>query len=115
MKIRKSKTCSLEITHDIIKGKWKLIIIWTLQETKSLSELSKEINGISQKMLLQHLHELQEYGIVDKKKYPGYPLKVEYFLKERGLRLLKAVNIFQMIGVDIETEWTARNAIPTNK
>ncbi len=44
----------------------------------------KSITGISQKMLLEQLHEMQEFGLVDKKTYEGYPLKVEYFLTERG-------------------------------
>jgi DNA-binding HxlR family transcriptional regulator len=104
MKIRKNITCPLELTHDIIKGKWKPIIIWNLKEKKSLSSLEKSINGISQKMLLEHLKELTEFKIVDKKTFPGYPLKVEYFLTERGRELLDAIVILQRIGTSIQTE-----------
>ncbi|MEG1135752.1 MAG: transcriptional regulator, partial [Anaerovoracaceae bacterium] len=28
MLIRKEYTCPLELTHDMIKGKWKTIILW---------------------------------------------------------------------------------------
>ena len=104
MKIRKEITCPLELTHDIIKGKWKPIIIWNLKEIKSLSELERSINGISQKMLLEHLNELLEFKIVAKKTFDGYPLKVEYFLTERGNELLKAIIILQEIGVNIQKE-----------
>lgn len=104
MKIRKSITCPLELTHDIIKGKWKPIIIWNLKSNKSLSDLEKSINGISQKMLLEHLKELMTFNIIDKISYPGYPLKVEYFLTDRGKELLNAIIILQKIGTDIQIE-----------
>lgn len=102
MKIRKEYTCPLEIAHDILKGKWKPIIIFQLRDgTHSLSELQKSISGINQKMLLEQLKELREFGIVDKKTYPGYPLHVEYFLTEKqGTKALEAVKIMQEIGLD---------------
>jgi DNA-binding HxlR family transcriptional regulator len=104
MKIRKDITCPLELTHDIIKGKWKPIIIWNLKENRSLSSLEKSINGISQKMLLEHLSELMEFKIVDKISFEGYPLKVEYYLTERGRELLDAIVILQKIGTNIQEE-----------
>jgi DNA-binding HxlR family transcriptional regulator len=104
MKIRKNITCPLELTHDIIKGKWKPIIIWNLKETKSLSALEKNIHGISQKMLLEHLKDLMAFNIVDKTTYPGYPLKVDYFLTERGHELVTAIEILQRIGVSIQKD-----------
>jgi DNA-binding HxlR family transcriptional regulator len=104
MKIRKTITCPLELTHDIIKGKWKPIIIWNLKDNKSLSDLEKSINGINQKMLLEHLKELIEFKIVDKNSFPGYPLRVEYHLTDRGRELLDAISILQRIGKDIKME-----------
>ncbi|WP_196590852.1 winged helix-turn-helix transcriptional regulator [Pectinatus frisingensis] len=106
MKIRKNYTCPLEIIHDIIKGKWKPIIIFKLKNnSKSLSELKKSIAGISQKMLLEQLKELQKFKIVDKSSSKGYPLHVEYFLtKNKGTRLLQAFEIMQDIGIDYMLE-----------
>jgi len=104
MKIRKEITCPLELTHDIIKGKWKPILIWNLKENKSLSSLEKSIKGISQKMLLEHLKELIEFKIVDKISFDGYPLKVEYYLTERGKDLLNAIVILQKIGTNTQNE-----------
>ena len=43
--------------------------------------------------------ELQEFGIVDKTSFVGYPFHVEYFLTDRGTKLLEAVLIMQEIGV----------------
>lgn len=84
MKIRDDHTCPLELVHDMIKGKWKPIILWRLRlEATSLSKLEQDIERITQKMLLEHLKELMEYCLVDKKSHSGYPLHVEYFLTEQ--------------------------------
>jgi DNA-binding HxlR family transcriptional regulator len=102
MKLRHQFTCPLELVHDMIKGKWKPIILWRLRLGKtSLSKLEKDIESISQKMLLEHLKELIEFGFVDKKTYEGYPLHVDYFLtKPHGERILEALKIMQQIGID---------------
>ena len=70
MKIRDVYTCPLELTHDMIKGKWKPIILWRLRlGPTSLSKLERDIDGITQKMLLEHLKELTELGFVAKHVY----------------------------------------------
>lgn len=106
MKLREEYTCPLELTHDMIKGKWKSIILWRLRiGPTSLSKLEKEINGINQKMLLEQLKELIEFGLVDKKTYEGYPLKVEYSLTPiRGKKMLDALSIMQDIGINFMLE-----------
>lgn len=113
MKIRSDYTCPLEITHDIIKGKWKPIILWQLSKHQacSLSQLKRDIHGISEKMLLQQLNELLAYDIIGKNRFPGYPLKVAYYLEKRGKRLFEAITIMQEVGVDILTP----TSIPTKK
>ncbi len=105
MKMRQEYTCPLEIVHDIVKGKWKTIIVFQLRKgNKTLSELERGIEGISQKMLLQQLKELREFNVIDKISTEGYPLHVEYFLTERGKKLLQAVEIMQEIGVEYMVE-----------
>lgn len=106
MKIRSDYTCPLEVVHDFIKGKWKTIILFQLRVGKAtLSELEQGITGISQKMLLEQLKELQEFGFVTKKEFEGYPLHVEYSLTEpRGHRMLDAVTIMQEIGIEYMVE-----------
>jgi DNA-binding HxlR family transcriptional regulator len=106
MKIRDDYTCPLEIAHDIIKGKWKTIIMYKMKDgPKGLSELEHSIEGITQKMLLEQLHELIEFGLVEKKTYDGYPLRVEYSITpRRGVKMIEAINILQMIGVDYMVE-----------
>ena len=105
MKLRSEYTCPLELTHDIIRGKWKPIILWQLGKcATSLAKLEKDIVGIGQKMLLQHLDELQTFNIVKKKQFAGYPLRVEYSLTSRGKRMLDIVVSMQEIGIEIMKE-----------
>jgi DNA-binding HxlR family transcriptional regulator len=105
LKIRNEYTCPLELTHDIIKGKWKPIILWQLGKGRcSLSDLLRRIHGVGQKMLIEHLKELQEFGMVDKYQYEGYPLKVEYFLTKNGEKLLQIVIDMQAIGIELMKE-----------
>ena len=105
MKLRENYTCPLELVHDIVKGKWKTIIIFQLRNgICSFSELHHSIVGITQKMLLEQLHELKDFGLIDKITYDGYPLKVEYFLTKRGEKMLSAIKIMQEIGIDYMVE-----------
>ena len=101
MKLREEFTCPLELTHDMIKGKWKTIILWRLRLGKtSLSKLKKDIDGITQKMLLEHLSDLVRYGFVEKETADGYPLSVRYSLtEERGQQILEALKIMQRLGI----------------
>lgn len=106
MKMREIYTCPLELVHDSLKGKWKPIILWRLRlGPTSLSKLEKDIDGISQKMLLEQLKELIEIGYVDKHVYEGYPLKVAYFLtEEKGNTILEAIHIMQKVGIELMLE-----------
>lgn len=101
MKIRKEYTCPLEIIQDMLKGKWKCIIIWRLRISEtSPSKLKRDIVGITEKMLLEHLKELIDYGMIAKKINNTYPLKSTYFLTKRGLHILEALEIFQKVGIE---------------
>lgn len=100
MKIREDFTCPLEICFDIIKGKWKPIIIWLLRLGPTQpSKLLHDIKGISEKMLQQQLKELLLTGIIGKISYDGYPNKVKYFLTDVGCELLQALEVFQRVGI----------------
>ena len=56
-------------------------------------------------MLLEQLKELKEFGLVDKKKIEGYPLKVEYFLTEdKGGKIIRALEIMQEVGLEYINE-----------
>lgn len=81
--------CGVELTNDILGGKWRMMIIWYLRK-KSLrfGELRRTLQGISEKVLSEELKYLNELGLIDKKVYYEKPLKVEYSLTDYGRTFL---------------------------
>ncbi len=86
----KTYNCEKELTLAIIGGKWKMLILWHLgkEGTKRFGELKSLIPGITQRMLVSQLRELEEDLIVHREVYPVVPPKVEYSLTERGESLM---------------------------
>jgi DNA-binding HxlR family transcriptional regulator len=86
----KTFNCEKELTLSIISGKWKLPIMWHLgkEGTKRYGELKSLIPGITQRMLVSQLRELEEDLIVQRKVYPVVPPKVEYSLTDKGESLM---------------------------
>jgi DNA-binding HxlR family transcriptional regulator len=75
---------------DLVAEKWTVLVITALAEgTRRLSDLQREIEGISQKMLIQTLRKMQKDGLVVRTVYPVVPPKVEYTLTPLGKTLLK--------------------------
>ena len=80
--------CPLEATLDVIGGKWKLYLLWHLrEETKRYGELKRSTRGITEKMLIQQLKQLEKDGIVTRTVYPEVPPRVEYSLTDLGKAL----------------------------
>ncbi|MDO7907492.1 winged helix-turn-helix transcriptional regulator [Paenibacillus sp. JX-17] len=80
--------CDLEITLDVIGGKWRpLILYYLIKSPKRTSELKRLIPSISQKMLIQSLRELESNHLIIRKMYNQVPPKVEYEISEIGMSL----------------------------
>lgn len=72
-------TCGLDAAFAVVDGKWKPLILWELQEgPKRFNALHRSLPGVSQKMLTQHLKELQRHGVVHRESYHEVPPRVEY-------------------------------------
>jgi DNA-binding HxlR family transcriptional regulator len=91
----------VEEAFRMLEGRWKMVIIFHLFDRGVLrfSELERLIPGVSQKMLIQQLRDLEEDGIVSRKVYPQVPPKVEYELTEWGQAMCPAL--------DALLEWAA--------
>lgn len=86
----KEFNCEKELTLSIIGGKWKMLILWHLgkEGTKRFGELKALIPGITQRMLVNQLRELENDYIVKRVVYPVVPPKVEYSLTDEGESLM---------------------------
>lgn len=81
--------CPVDLTLQIVGGRWKGIVLWNLRDGKKrFSELKRILVTINDKMLSQVLRELEEQGVVDRKVHEVVPPKVEYSLTKEGKKLL---------------------------
>lgn len=78
---------------DVVGGKWKSLILWELHNhgVRRFGELRRGLPGVSEKMLIQQLRELEEDEIVSRKVYSEVPPRVEYRLTELGSQLNAAL------------------------
>lgn len=92
----------VETALRMLEGRWKMVIIFHLFDRGTLrfSELERAIPGVSQKVLINQLRELETDGIVERKVYPQVPPKVEYRLSPWGEQMCPAL--------DLLLEWTAQ-------
>jgi DNA-binding HxlR family transcriptional regulator len=81
--------CPLEMTIDLIGGKWKVLILWHLSAgTLRFNEMKRIFPNLSQKMLTQQLRDLENDGLIERKVYAQVPPKVEYSLTSFGNTLM---------------------------
>lgn len=82
--------CEIEVTLEVIGGKWKSLIIWTLgiHNVIRFNQFKHFIPEISQKMLTQQLRDLEKNKLVSRKIYNQVPPMVEYSLTETGQKLI---------------------------
>lgn len=78
--------CNVELTLDIIGGKWKPLIIHHIGISKIIryGELKRKIPNINERVLSRQLRELEEHKLINRKVYDTVPPKVEYSLTEIG-------------------------------
>jgi DNA-binding HxlR family transcriptional regulator len=82
---RQAYICGLDAALDVVGGKWKALILWELQAApQRFGQLRRGLSGISEKMLIQQLRELEADGIVHREVYREVPPKVEYSLTDLG-------------------------------
>jgi DNA-binding HxlR family transcriptional regulator len=86
--MQKRYGCAVEIAVDVVGGKWRPVILAHLKEgVLRYGELRRLIPGLSEKMLVQRLRELEADGLVARHDHETTPPHVEYRLTEEGLSL----------------------------
>ncbi|WP_315056336.1 helix-turn-helix domain-containing protein [Chryseobacterium indoltheticum] len=85
-----NKICPLEIAVNSISGKWKIPIVWQINEGKKRpSEFLRGIVSVDRRVLNKQLNEMIEDGILTKESFNELPPRVEYSLTEIGEKLVE--------------------------
>ena len=75
-----------------VGDKWSMLIVMILSNgSRRFSELKREIDGISQRMLTLSLRGLERDGLVTRTVTPSIPPRVDYELTELGISLRQPV------------------------
>ncbi|MET0455416.1 MAG: helix-turn-helix domain-containing protein [Mycobacterium sp.] len=85
--------CGLDAALSIVGGRWKFLILWQLavQGPQRFGQLRRSVEGVSEKVLIGALKELEADGIVIRKDYQSVPPHVEYSLTPSGTTLATAL------------------------
>lgn len=93
-----SQTCGgrysdgLAATLRVIGGKWKpQVLYFLLDGPKRYGELKRAIHGVSHKVLIQQLKELEADRVLTRTDYKEVPPRVDYSLTPLGLSLADAI------------------------
>jgi DNA-binding HxlR family transcriptional regulator len=89
---RRPYSCGLEAALDILDGKWKALILMGLRNGPvRFGELRRAVVGVSEKMLIQSLKELEADGAVLRRDFREIPPRVEYSLTPFGATLFESL------------------------
>ena len=73
---------------EVLNGKWKLAIIGSLSfGTRRFKQISKEVSGITDKVLSKELKDLEANQLVKREVYDSFPPTVEYSITAHGKSL----------------------------
>lgn len=103
--------CEIEVTLEILSGKWKALILWNLSLYKVIryNEFKRLIPGITQKMLSQQLKDLEGNGLVNRTVYPQVPPIVEYSLNPIGEELIPILESMDKWGKNFVDKYMHQN------
>lgn len=104
-----NKNCGIAHTLSLIGGRWKInILSYLLKENKlRYNELRKRLVGISERMLISKLKELEKDGLVNRIVHQQVPPKVEYELTDLGTSLEEILHLMDKWGetnLDLPTQ-----------
>lgn len=84
--------CGLDIALTVMGGKWKPMILYHLQHgPRRFGDLKRLVEGISEKVLIQQLRDLQAVGVLVRHDYKEVPPRVDYTVTPFGMTLVQAL------------------------
>jgi DNA-binding HxlR family transcriptional regulator len=99
--LKKKTQCPVTATLELIGGKWKTIILYSLLSgTKRFGEIAVRIPDISRKVLAEQLKELESDQLILRKAYKEIPPRVEYSLSGLGQSLSPVFRELEVWGTE---------------
>lgn len=91
--------CPVEVTLSAIGGKWKALILYhVIAGPRRFNELRRLMPSVTQRMLTQHLRELETDGILHREVRAQVPPHVEYSLTAKGRTLVPVLDAMAQWG-----------------
>lgn len=91
---------SIKDALEAVEGRWKLLILFSLSENpKRFKQLSKEVQGITDKTLSKELKSLEENKLITRAVHNTFPPTVEYTITTHGLSLEKVLDELHFWGL----------------
>ncbi|MDO5294193.1 MAG: helix-turn-helix domain-containing protein [bacterium] len=98
--------CPMVTVHQIISGKWKLLILWYLNgKTLRFGDLQRKLPDATQKMLTKQLRSLEQDQLIIRTVYATVPPKVEYRLSDIGQDLIPLLESMHTFGAKHYTQY----------
>ena len=83
------ESCSMALTISLLSGRWKPTILWHLQkEGLTYTDLKRKLQGVTERMLVKQLQELEESKLITKKPLADGPNRAVYVLTETGSSII---------------------------
>jgi|SRR5271165_4059981 len=83
------KGCPVQATVRLLAGKWKVQIFWHLSFGRlRFAQLRKKLPGISEKVLTEHLRQLERDRVIERHVSLSVPPAVSYSLNAEGEKLV---------------------------
>lgn len=97
---------AIKDTLDLITGKWKVLIVFTLLRNGKMrfTALKKALNGIASKKLSSDLKDLEINKLIDRKIVKSKPITVEYSITEHGRSLDNLISALMNWGLNHRKE-----------
>lgn len=97
----KKELCAVCFTQKVMRGKWKLVIIYLLKDDiLRFSQIKKAIPKVTQAYLISQLKELEADGIIIRHSYNEVPPKVEYYLSQEGKTFIQVIDSMHSWGAE---------------
>lgn len=118
-----SAFCPTRQVLERVADKWTMLVVLALEQRGTLrfTEVRREVEGVTQKMLTQTLRGLERDGMLTRVVIPTVPVTVNYTLTELGRSLSAVVSVIREWAYDnigqieaARAEYEARSAAPAS-